>query len=489
MINSKKILASLISAAVCFLHCLAFSTSTAQAAEFLSDTYFWGFENNTRPSVFSTTYIDGAFSNGIWQITPQERWVDKVISENPRVTESVLAASPRIIINQSFQAEAVNCLKIRVKHDLAFSGENDYATITVFYSVLENGVPTAFIEDNKFTMRVYQSSTNGEYVTYTLPFTGKASYAGTISSIRVDLLNKYGTESNPTIDVDYIMLTKEDSAITTWSFDSASDLSDWVPRSNNSTDNSWSVSDGMLNLNLGAVAGSGRFSIITLTYTPSTPIETTDYDYIEVIMKHDNSHGTYTGEDNRTMKLYMQGDIYHNNGIVTPFVFGESSKKNYHIEDTSNGNFYRYVLPLSGALVGVSGKNIDDAKLTKLRLDPIRDTGTCSIESIRLIPKNYADMTDVGGHEEGTDSDHVNMGFTVETDHLSEYNSIKMKVNTGSKRLVGGYDFGNTFGNISGSAKLGLQINDVPTDYENYITVQLSPDTVTATAAGVTDLD
>lgn len=478
----KKILAGFISATVIFSSFWMVSTSTAQAAEFLSDTYFWGFENDTCPSVFSvaTPYIDSSstFSNGIWKIKPGDRYINGVLSPNPRIT-----------IRQSFEAEAVNCLKIRVKHDLAFSGENDYAIIAVYYSVMENGTQTALSEANKFNMRIYDSSTNGEYVTYTIPFTGKASYAGTISYLRLDLLNKYGTVSNPTIDVDYIMLTKEDSAITTWSFDSASDLSDWVPNTTNPTDNSWSVSDGMLNLNLGAVAVDGRISIITLTYTPSTPIETTDYDYIEIIMKHDNSHGTYTGEDNRTMKLYMQGDIYHNNGTVTPFVFDESYKKNYHIENTSNGNFYRYVLPLSGALVGESGENIDDAKLTKLRLDPIRDTGTCSIESIRLIPKNYADMTDVGGHEEGTDSDHVNMGFTVETDHLSEYNSIKIKVNTGSDRLVGGYDFGNTFGNISGSAKLGLQINDVPTDYENYITVRLSPDTVTATAAKVTDLD
>ena len=78
--------------------------------------------------------------------------------------------------------------------------------------------------------------------------------------------------------------------------------------------------------------------------------------------------------------------------------------------------------------------------------------------------------------EEGTKQGITNMAFTVEDVDLSKYNAIKVVIDEGTaNEQVGGYVLSDIFDTtISGSVNLGLQINDVPNEYVNRLSIYLS---------------
>ena len=461
----KKRLALFISAAMTFSMFTAYPAATAEASEFVNSTYFYGFDTNgtlgsaSRPVWINTGTCTATATSGILN----------VVSKNNGDT-----THPRIHIPQSFSTSEINRVLIRMKRQLISNDEN--ITTSSFTLFFKGDDMSTFDGTHKTNTDKSVSLTTDGYENYIVNLSNATNYnsLSTIDEIRIDL---FTASLGGSVDIDYIMLYKEDSNIKVWDFDSDKDLADWVPKSGSSNVASPSVSGGLY-----TQTAAGASTAPRLIYSPPEPIYTTDYDAVEVIMKHEYAEGAVAG-DKAQLNMYLTGTNYSSG---TPVDLDQNSGRVQNtLSDSSGDNFYRYVFKFEKLQNNTA---INDAKITQIRIDPIRDAGTYYIDSIRLIPKNYADMADVGGHEEGSDDAHINMGFTVETEHISDYNSIKVKVNNGSKRLVGGYDLSDTFGSMSGPVKLGLQINDVPKDYENYITVQLSPDAVKSVNANETDL-
>ena len=361
----KKILSLvLILTMVCTI-CTVFPSSGIITVFAESDTYFWGFDDDNIPSEMTLKNIDYSLDGGI------------LTADAKRLSGY---ADPMITIKKSFDADDVNQLRIRMKHDLE-ERDNQDPIIQLFFSVDNgDGTSTSLNGSDSFSKKISLSS-DGKYVTYILDLTGKANYKGTISYVRLDHTNCYGS-----IDIDYIMLTKSDVDVYAWEFDSQDDTKEWVSSSSAGI----TVSDGLLNFPEHAPVdknGSPSPYDVTMTYTPSQSINTSKYDCVEVIMKHDISGDTITTNSDRyACKMYLTGKTSDDNGITTEVKLAEGNKKLITLSDTSGESFYRYVFPLSGTLTG--GVNIDNMAISSIRLDPINAVGNFAIDSIRIIPKS-----------------------------------------------------------------------------------------------------
>lgn len=353
-LNCRKIFAHLLSVAVMLSSFCVFSASDAHAEEASDYTYFWGFDDNAMPGGFSTKNIESAFNEGIFNI-------------------NALNADPLIMVNQSFQAEDYNLIKIRMKHDVEES-ETRIPMIQIFFSVKNaDGTSSALSQTNSFKYANLPYSSDDKFITYTIALTGKSAYAGTISYLRIDPVDLPGS-----VDIDYIMLTRTDDKTQEWEFDSSSDLNVWKHITGKGS--TAVAEDGVVKCNVDSNCN------LKFTYTPNEEIKTSEYDYLEVIMKHDiETYSTSTSSARNTMRLYLSGYTYDNSGARVDFAMNENNKLRIILDEKSGESFYRYKFPLSGKLIG--GLNIDNAYITSLRLDPIADSGICEIDTIRLVSK------------------------------------------------------------------------------------------------------
>ena len=372
--NRRRIPACMLSAAMIFSLFTAYPTVDAQAEDYLNNTYFYGFDDSdSLPSEFTTLNTSvSSVANGIWTVTGS-------------------TVNPRIYLNQPIDTDGVSQLTVRMKTSLTGSS-GDTAKMIVFFK--DTDMANNYQKDG-VTCKVEKSNiplaTDG-YVTYTLDLSSHQKYSSldTITTIRIDIVDKLGS-----VDIDYIMLSKADSTTKTWDFTSSSDTggsSDkdvwFLDKKGGSTGNTAAVEDGVLKIGVGAAVVNNALTVVQMKLTPSTPIETADYDYLEVIMKHDISSGTYAQADKNDMTLYLQGSTHNADGTTTNFSIHNNNRKVITISDTSGNSCIRYIFPLSGTMAG--GTSIDDAEITMLRLDPIRNQGTCEIDSIRLVPKSRA---------------------------------------------------------------------------------------------------
>lgn len=364
----KKAVSVILSLIMVLTLCPSMPIGEVITANAASDTYFWGFDDNVVPSNIRFGSAEHSLKGGILSIEAKR---------------TSTYADPTITINQSFEADEVNQLRIRMRHDLE-ERDNQGPLMQLFYSIDNgDGTSTALNGGDSFTKNITLSS-DGKFVTYIMDLKGKASYSGKIAYVRVDHVNCYGSA-----EIDYIMLTKADDDITSWEFDKDTDIKEWVPSSSKTT-----VSDGLLKFPLHEPVdknGAPSPYDITLTYKPATPVKTSKYECVEVIMKHDISTDTIaSSSDKRAFKMYLVGTTYDNNNIAANVPISEANKKLITLNDKSGESFYRYTFPLSGNLTG--GVNIDNMDITTFRMDPINAVGTFEIDSIRFIPVDVVHM-------------------------------------------------------------------------------------------------
>lgn len=330
-----------------------------------NDTFFWGFDDNTIPAEFELSNINSSLGDGI------------LTADAKRVSEY---ADPKITVNKSFNADEINQLRIRMKHDFE-ERDNQKPIIQLFFSVDNGDGTSTALKDSYSFKKTIDLSSDGKFVTYVIDLKGNQNYGGKISYVRLDHTNCYGS-----VDIDYIMLTKSSEDTLSWDFDTTDDTKDWVSKSNAGI----TVKDGLLDFPEHApVDKNGSLSPydISITYTPSQPVSTMRYDYVEVVMKHDISQDTIsTTADRNIFKMYLAGKAMDDNGVSTEVTLKEVNKKSITLTDSSGQSFYRYVFPLSGRLIG--GINIDNMEISSVRLDPINAVGSFQIDSIRIVSKS-----------------------------------------------------------------------------------------------------
>ena len=361
----KKILSFiLVFAMICSL-CPVLPFSGIMTASAASDTFFWGFDDNVKPSIISLNNITNpTYSGGIFTAKPATN-------------------DPMVTINQPFAADEVNQLRVRMRYDL-IARTDQKPRLQMFFSV-DNGDGTSTkLNGNYSFYREIALTTDGEFVTYTLDLDSSKNslYAGDIAYVRVDPVNCEGE-----LEIDYIMLTKTADDIYSWDFDSSDDTNVWKL----SGDSGATVSNGLLNFpQHDTVIKNDKPSPydITLTYVPATAIKAANYEYVEVIMKHDLTTDTITtSSDRNAFKLYIVGTAYDSDGTAIEVPIKEGNKKLITLSETSGESFYRYTFPLSGTLTNNSTvEDISTMDISKMRLDPINAVGSFAIDSIRIVP-------------------------------------------------------------------------------------------------------
>jgi len=151
-----------------------------------------------------------AFVNRIpyqWEFnirSDSEEWTKQNCSfvvKNGTLSGTSATTDPAIISGDlTADATAYNKIKIKMRHDYStFSPLGD--RIQVFFTTTS---ATSYSEDKSYQSVAIPSTTNGNYVEYTIDLTTNANWAGTITGIRIDPYNKSGT-----FDIDYIRLVKE----------------------------------------------------------------------------------------------------------------------------------------------------------------------------------------------------------------------------------------------------------------------------------------
>ena len=331
---------------------------TASAA---NQTYFYGFEDNALPSEMSLTYCESySFSNGIMSITPQ--------NDDPGIT-----------LNKTFSADEVNQIKIRMYHNLTTRSDGkDLYQIQVYYMGTDasgaylSGSTNKLTEGNSVKKSIELSS-DGKYITYTLDFSTESNWAGsTINRLRIDPVSSNSVEGD-TVKIDYIMLCKkadEIDPIISYEFDEAGDYMGFVPLS--TLKSYTNVADGCLNY-----SNSGNVSADISYALPGLSVETKTYEYIEVIMAHDISA---SGETSDLLKIYIEATLA--DGTINT-ISKDPDTIRCTLTATSNGQFQRYLFPLTELYDGTS---LLGATITKIRIDPINYYGSASIDSIRFVP-------------------------------------------------------------------------------------------------------
>lgn len=354
----KKIVSLIVTLAMICTLCPAFPLSTVMTASAANQTYFYGFEDGKLPAEMSLTYCaNPSYTNGIFSFTPQNM-------------------DPMITLNKSFSADEVNQIKIRMYHNLV-ARDSGLHQIQVYYRGKDangnflSGTTDKLSEGNSVKKPIELSS-DGKFITYTLDFTN-ANWAGsTITQLRIDPVSCNSVEGD-TVKIDYIMLCKkadEIDPIISYEFDKAGDYMGFVPLE--ALKSYTNVADGCLNY-----SNSGNVSADISYALPGLSVDTKTYEYIEVIMAHDVS-GTNAKSD--LLKIYVEATLA--DGTINT-ISKDSDTIRCTLTTTSNGQFQRYLFPLTELIDGTS---LLGATVTKIRIDPINYYGSASIDSIRFVP-------------------------------------------------------------------------------------------------------
>ncbi|MBQ7902095.1 MAG: metallophosphoesterase [Clostridia bacterium] len=359
----KKIVSLIVIFAMICTLCPAFPLSAVMTASAANQTYYYGFEDNKLPSDMKLTYCsNAAYTNGILSFTPGD------------VDSSKNSADPMITISGSFSGDEVNQIRIRMYHNLKERTDKVHNLQVYYAGTASNGSAFA-ISEGRSIKKAIELSSGGDYITYTIDMSNATYWAGgTITQIRIDPVS-CATVDGDTVKIDYIMLCKkadELDPIISYEFETDGDYEGIVPKLQSQIRDGnpgFSVANGCLNYEYTS------YEDVNLIL-PSQEITTDQYEYVEIIMKHDISASGVTSD---TIRMYMKGTF----GDGSELKWNENNAIKPAITQTSNGEFKRYVLTFDKTNGGTS---LAGATINSIRIDPVNSKGTFSIDSIRIVP-------------------------------------------------------------------------------------------------------